>query len=80
MEKKYYYKKNKKNNYKNNKVTMNNESSKKLTYDEIVNVRKDVSEINVVNYNNNFSLIKYVAISVIVLTIILGSLVLFRVI
>ena len=72
--KKYYYK----NNHKKVEKKVEN---KKLTYDEIVNVRKDVSEINIEPSNyNNISVIKIIAISITILTIIICSLVLFRVI
>ena len=84
--KKYYYKKNNKNNYsknyyKNNNKTKDSEtvSNKKLTYDEIVNVREDVSEIPINNSSSNIATYRFIAISIILLAIIFGSLLLFRV-
>ena len=50
----------------------------KLTYDEIVNVRKDVSEIK--EKGSNISVIKFVSFSLVILAIVFGSLILFRVI
>ena len=80
MEKKKYYKKNSnksnKNNYKN-KVNENNVSNKKLTYDELVNVREEASEIKIVK--DNIPTYRIIAISIILLAIIFGSLLLFRI-
>ncbi len=80
MDKKKYYKNNK-NYYKNNHKKEKNVSNKKLTYDEIVNVRNDVSEIKVIEKNNdNIPTIRLVAISIVILAIIFGSLLVFRII
>ena len=51
---------------------------KKMTYDDIVNVRKDVSEFEY--RRSNVSIVKFVSISLIVLAIIFGSLLLFHII
>lgn len=51
---------------------------KKMTYDDIVNVRKDVSEFEY--RRSNVSIVKFVCISLIVLAIIFGSLLLFHII
>lgn len=72
--KKKYYKK----NAHNKNVNKNIETNKKLTYDEIVNVREDASEI-IVN-KDNIPVLKYIALSTTILAIIFGSLLLFRVI
>ena len=69
--KKYYYKNNHKS--KEKKVTQ-----KKLTYDDIVNVRKDVSEIEIKSTNINN--IRFVALSIVILAIVFCSLILFRII
>ena len=58
------------------KKTLDIES--KLTYDELVNVRKDVSEIK--TRKNNIPVVRFVCISLIILAIIFGSLLLFRII
>lgn len=81
MENKKYYKRNNKNNYKKNNKSKdidNSLSTKKLTYDEIVNVRKDASELNI-NNDNRIATYRFIAVSVILLTIIFVSLILFRV-
>ena len=48
----------------------------KITYDDIVNVRKDVSELE--SKKNVIPTMKFVCLSLIVLAIIFGSLLLFR--
>ena len=50
----------------------------KLKYDDIVNIRKDVSELKTIK--NNVPALRLVCISTIVLAIIFGSLLLFRII
>lgn len=50
----------------------------KLTYDDIVNVRRDVSEIKA--KKNNIPVIRFAVISIIILAIVFGSLLLFRII
>ena len=49
----------------------------KLTYDEIVNVREDVSELDI--KRDNIPIIKFIAFSVTILAIVFGSFILFRV-
>ncbi len=81
MEKKKYYKKNNKNNYNNyhKKTNKINITEKKLTYDDIVNVRDNASEIKINNNSSNITSYRFIAISIIILAIIFGSLLLFRV-
>ena len=76
--KNYYYKNNK--NYYYKKKTKKEDKSKN-TYDKLVNVRNDVDEIensNIVNIDNNYSVMKLVAISIVVMAIVFGSLLLFH--
>ena len=76
--KNYYYKNNK--NYYYKKKTKK-ENKPKNTYDKLVNVRNDVDEIessNIVNIDNNYSVMKLVAISIVVMAIVFGSLLLFH--
>lgn len=76
--KNYYYKNNK--NYYYKKKTKK-EDKPKNTYDKLVNVRNDVDEIessNIVNIDNNYSVMKLVAISIVVMAIVFGSLLLFH--
>ena len=76
--KNYYYKNNK--NYYYKKKTKKEDKSKN-TYDKLVNVRNDVDEIensNIVNIDNNYSVMKLVAINIVVMAIVFGSLLLFH--
>ena len=81
MDKKKYYKNNKNYYRKNNNNKDSKVMDKKLTYDDIVNVRKDAEEIKILNNrDSNISVIKLVSLSIVILAIIFGSLLLFRVI
>ena len=73
--KKYYYHNNK--NHYNNKKNATNQVK---TYNDIVNVRSDASEIESISLPSNNSLtLKIVAFATIVLAIVFGSLLLFHV-
>ena len=67
--KKYY----KKNYYKNN----NKKEEKKVTYDKLMHA-DTITEIKEPNNYNKMLIIKYVAVSVVLFAIIIGSLILFR--
>ena len=67
--KKYY----KKNYYKNN----NKKEEKKVTYDKLMHA-DTITEIKESNNYNKMLIIKYVAVSVVLFAIIIGSLILFR--
>ena len=77
--KKNYYSKNK-TYYKNKKDNTNNVKVKK--YDDLVNIRNDVSEVENINAfgDDNNLILKVVMISIIVLAIVFGSLLLFHLI
>ena len=63
-----------------NKKVLNMEDvvREKLTYDELVNVREDVSEIKL--KKSSVQVFRFVALSVTILAIVFGSLVLFRIV
>lgn len=77
--KKNYYSKNKK-YYNNKKDNTNNVKVKK--YDDLVNIRNDVSEVENINAfgDDNNLILKVVMVSIIVLAIVFGSLLLFHLI
>lgn len=79
--KKYYYNNNKK--YYSKKKKVNNDNSKeKLTYEKIVNKRTSPDEIDDTEdvYYSDDKVLKIVAVSIMVLAIVFGSLILFRLI
>ena len=79
--KKNYYKNNNKKYYSKNKKK-NNEVKEKITYDSLVNVRESVDEVEYqpLPIGNREFIIKFVAISIVLLAIIFGSLLLFHLI
>ena len=75
--KKNYYQNHKKNYYKKN--NNKNNSKKKITYNDLVNIRSDTSEINDKDIDNSLLILRIIAVSIIVLAIIFGSLLLFHI-
>lgn len=75
--KKNYYQNNKKYYHKNNHQQ---ESKPKNTYDKIVNVRNDVSEIKESNIieEDNYLVMKLVFVTIVVIAIIFSSLLVFH--
>ena len=76
--KKYYYNNNKKYYSKKKKVN-NNDKKVKVTYESLINKENNISEINN-DYYTDDKVMKIVAVSIMVLAIVFGSLVLFRLI
>lgn len=75
--KKYYYDNNKK-YYHRKRENKEEQSKNKNTYEKLVNVRSDVLEVedNKVINDNDYSVMKLVAISIIIVAIIFSSLLL----
>ncbi len=70
--KKYY----KKNNYKNNYYKNNKPKEKKVTYDSLMHANTITEKNDEINYNKT-QVMRYIAVSVVLMAIIIGSLILF---
>ena len=78
--KKNYYQNSKNKYYKKNNRDKT-ESKKKITYNDLINVRSEIDEVEVKNQSidNTISNFRIIAVSIIVLAIIFGSLLLFHI-
>lgn len=80
--KKYYYQNNNNKRYypKKKKQKEMNVQEEKMTYEKIINMDSDVPEIVDYPSGSNDNMMSFVAVSIIIMAIVFGSLLLFRVI